>query len=143
MKPTKEQVLKEPAGARLDGWAAEFVLGLEIEWLKDNKGEKYPLLVVRGKTFYRRERPPQFSTIMAEAWKLVEMISPPIPKRTRKDLSFVITMDNLGDSAKKESWRVHFENFELKKPNCFWHHDESAPLTITKVAIIASYLFRK
>ena len=33
-KPTKEQALNEPAGPRINGWFAEFVMG----WKKDRNG---------------------------------------------------------------------------------------------------------
>lgn len=73
-KPSREQILSEPAGERLDAWVAEFVMGWTPDKIENSSGD----LVWSG---YRMPNGApnmpahRFSTDIARAWEVVEKLA--------------------------------------------------------------------
>ena len=86
-RPTKEQILNEPAGEEMDRWIAEYVMGWELkDWLggefavhPSKKGPIIKAWLLKNDTkpghwfWMNSERElPYFSTKIADAWEVVE-----------------------------------------------------------------------
>ena len=69
--PTREEILREPAGPRLNAWVAEHVLGLRL--YKAMSGHHKDALVVDRCDYPDRNEPPMpYSTDIKEAMSLLE-----------------------------------------------------------------------
>jgi len=124
MKPTREQILAEPAGMQMDAWVAEFVMGWIPVYIGDNitAHELSDGSVITG--YFRP------STNIASALEVVEKLAKP-------PWAWGIDSINIGDEHR---WDVvywgdeshdDFVRYELPEP------ETCLPLAICKVALLA------
>lgn len=137
-KPTREQVLAEPAGERLDAWVCEFVLGWK--WSLGMYGDcrflddpENPLIepatpatgdepeCSRGKLHAL----PTCSTTWESAGLVVETLQ-------RRDWDFVL--DNFGN---RNQWRCHVGQGGEEGVSAYTE-SESAPEAICKAALLVA-----
>lgn len=163
MKPTREEILSEPAGPRLDAWVAEYVMGWVREpgdvfsWAERDSGVATGWYIDEDPDYYacgencRSWRP---STNIAAAWEVVEKLEnhdggenpayryPVSVCSDRYNAGWVVL---IGWSP-EEPWAddVTMINFwdDMRKPanipaRCGIARDPSAPLAISRAALLA------
>lgn len=111
---TRDEILSEPAGPRLDAWVAEHVMGWTPTGLaKDFNGVPFP------------EPIPNYSTDIAAAWEVVELVG-----------GFEI--EQWGDVWEKKGTIIWAASFNLPDGKNIVHATAAtAPLAICRAALLA------
>ncbi len=111
MKPTRDEILAEPAGPRLNAWIAKYVTHWQPSGMaRDISGNPFP------------EPMPDYSGEIAAAWEVVEKIGG-------------VAMDDNGEGLTYPRWAVFFNLPDGGTSRQV--EAESAPLAICRAALLA------
>lgn len=123
MKPTREQILAEPAGPRLNRWVGEYVMGCREEQSDD---DLYDLIILGGVNQVDFCEPgacwsavPKYSENIASAWQVVE-----------KMLASGWGGFGWDGFEKGQKWLVGFGHTKIEA--------ETMPLAISKASLLAA-----
>jgi len=131
MKPTREQILNEPAGRQMDEWVAEYVMGWELSPPLGHDPTT--------KITYMVGEPPDIAFVeifmpskkMESAWDVVEKL---------KELGFSIIRLSTGDMM-GDLWQCHIADAyrEIANPGDkdYYANAETPSLAICKAALLA------
>lgn len=126
MKPTRDEILAEPAGPRLNQWVAEYVMGCREE---QNGNGTYDLIVPGGVNQIDFCEPgacwsaaPGYSGEIAAAWQVVEKIGG-------------VVVEDWGTGFTYPRWSVHFKDANGFASGVVWA--ESPCVALCRAALLA------
>ncbi len=123
-RPTREQIVAEPAGPRLDAWCAEFAAGLRLYRFDDNR-----VMVDQNDRSDCDRDVPHYSTDIAAAWPVAEKLD------LFGALGYMVVCD-----TKAGTWHV-VECEEERYEPCSWNNiaeGDTAPHAIARAALLVT-----